>query len=56
MATVPMLHEEVMGASLLMEMAPPAPLAIVKSVTFSLRAELLVKVDAVMFRMWKLAA
>ena len=50
-ATVPALHEEVMGASLLTEMAPPAPLPVLNSVTFSLSAALLVKVDAVMLRM-----
>ena len=56
MATRPGEHAGGMRASLLMLMAPPAPLPDLKSVMLTLLAELLVKAEEVMFRTLKLAA
>ena len=56
MLTRPALHEVMVCASLLMLMAPPAPLPALKSVILTLVAELEVKLEAVMLRMLKLAA
>jgi len=56
MLTSPALHEDVIKASLLMLMAPPAPLPALKSVMLTLLAVFPEKVDVVMLRTLKLAA
>lgn len=56
MVTRPMVQDDDRGASLLMLMAPPAPLPALKSVILTLLAVLLVKLESVTLRMLKLAA